>query len=56
MQKFILKRVMQYTERAEIEAENWDAAKVALRDENTEFETHNDDMLHDEIIEYVGEV
>jgi hypothetical protein len=56
MQKYILRRKMIYTETAEIEVENWEAAKLALRDENTVFETNHDDQLHDESIEFCGDI
>ena len=55
MQKFILRRIMQYTERTEIEAENWDDAVRQLKDENTEFERIEDDTLVDDHIEYTGD-
>ncbi len=55
MRKYILKRQMQYTERVEVETENWDGAVALLRDPDTDFERMEDDTLVDESIEYIGE-
>lgn len=55
MKRFILKRVMQYTEKLEIDAENWDAAKEIISSE-TEFGYQADDILVDSSIEFIGEV
>lgn len=55
MKRFILKREMIYTERAEVEAESWEDAKAMLENEDTEFETMADDRWHDSSIEYIGD-
>ena len=56
MKKFILTRVMQYTERAEVEAESWDDAKEMLKSDAVEFEAQNDDMWHDGSIKFTGDI
>jgi hypothetical protein len=55
MKKFILRRKMIYTERAEVEAESFDAAKEILEGDDVDFEVQNDDMLHDSSYEYIGD-
>jgi hypothetical protein len=55
MKRFILERKMTYTERAEVEAESWDAAKVMLESDDVEFETIHDDIMTDSSIEFVGD-
>jgi len=55
MKKFILQRTMIYTERAEVEAESFAAAREMLEGDSVDFEVQNDDMLHDSNIEYIGE-
>ena len=56
MKKFILTRVMQYTERAEVEAERWEDAKEMLKSDAVEFEAQNDDMWHDSSIKFTGDI
>ena len=55
MQKYRLERVIQYTERLEVEAENWEEATKMLRDDTLDFERQEDDILHDENIEFLGD-
>lgn len=55
MKKFILKREMIYTERAEVEAESWDDARAMIYSDSVEFDVLHDDQLHDSSIEFVGE-
>jgi uncharacterized protein (DUF608 family) len=55
MKRFILYRTMQYTERGEIEAEDWDAAVEVLNSE-AELDHQNDDVCLRSTAEYIGEV
>lgn len=55
MKRFILKRIMQYTEILEVEAETWNAAKEILQSD-TEFEVVHDDQKVDESIEFIGDI
>lgn len=56
MKRFILERIMQYTERAEVEADTWEEAKEMLRDSEADFNRIEDDVLFDESIEYIGDI
>lgn len=56
MKKFIIERKMMYTERAEVEAESWEAASEMLAGDDVEFEVMNDDTWHDSNIEFIGDV
>lgn len=55
MKRFILRRMMKYTETKEIEAESWDAAKEILLSD-VEFDACDDGVLIDQNIEFIGEV
>lgn len=55
MQKYRLERVIQYTERTEVEAENWDDAIRQLKSADTEFDRMHDDQIIDDSAEYLGE-
>ncbi len=56
MKKFMLMRVMQYTERLEIKAESWDEAKKILLESDIEFDRINDDTMVDQNIEFLGDI
>jgi hypothetical protein len=56
MKKFILKRQMLYTERAEIEAESFDEAKKILNSDDDRFQSENDNVMYDANIEFIGDI
>ena len=55
MKHFILRRYMIYTEKAEVSAESWGEAKSMLNDDATHFELSDNDYVHNETIEFIGE-
>jgi hypothetical protein len=55
MKRYKLIRTMQYNETTTIEAENWEAAKRALKSD-IEFGEPEDLTIIDELIDYKGEV
>lgn len=56
MDKYRLKRIVQYTEVVEIEAIDWDEAKQIIYSDEIEFDRVHDDTITDYKIEFLGEV
>jgi len=48
--EFKVIRIMQYTEEAVVEAEDWDALNNILQQEDVEYTHNNDDVFYDQHI------